>query len=123
MTSCIGAEQRDQAGIVRADPTPPDVHIDLIPIGHGSTLQLDHRDNEVDDIVASIVDSNVNAITSVGGGIHNGINSIRVFIVNLIIFTTVFASRFLSGAQNRLLGVEHAHATRPGYCGSGQAVQ
>ncbi|KDN33819.1 hypothetical protein RSAG8_13092, partial [Rhizoctonia solani AG-8 WAC10335] len=113
------------AGIVRADPTPPDVHLDPGLAGHnGSNVRLDHGDNGVDDIVASTVDSNVNTIAK--GGIHIKINSIHVFIVNLIISVTASASRSLIGIRTRLLDVEHActgHLVQQEQRGSNQVVE
>ncbi|CAE6463368.1 unnamed protein product [Rhizoctonia solani] len=60
----IPSDEEIIAGIVRADPTPPDVHIDPTQTAHGSISRLDHGDNEVDDIVACIVDSNCLSLVS-----------------------------------------------------------
>ncbi|CAE6484483.1 unnamed protein product [Rhizoctonia solani] len=94
------------AGIVRADPTPPDTHIDPGLAGHGSISQLDHENNEVDDIVANAVDDNANTNTNASVGINIIINSIHVFIVNLIIFAEASVSRPEAGARIRFLGVQ-----------------
>ncbi|CAE6435804.1 unnamed protein product [Rhizoctonia solani] len=86
------------AGIMRVgpefDPTPPDVHIVPGLAGQfGNVLGLEHGDNEVDDIVASVVDSNPNCRnTNSFIGIPTmllRIKNIHVFIVNVIISMAV----------------------------------
>ncbi|KAG8728443.1 hypothetical protein FRC11_011058, partial [Ceratobasidium sp. 423] len=96
------------AGIVQVeshhDP-PPDTHIPGLA-GHHETSRLDHGNNKSDDIVASTVDTNLEASSASHASprLQIGINSIHVFIVILIISVTASASRSLS----YLLGVEQA---------------
>ncbi|CUA77199.1 hypothetical protein RSOLAG22IIIB_12593 [Rhizoctonia solani] len=114
------------AGIVRADPTPPDVHINPDLAGHEGIVRLGNGDNEVDDIVASAVESNVTTNTgNTSIGIHIGVNRIHVFIVNLIISVTASASCSLFDAYTRFLGVERDcfRRRRCVRCGSNQATQ
>ncbi|CUA74199.1 hypothetical protein RSOLAG22IIIB_11038 [Rhizoctonia solani] len=114
------------AGIVRADPTPPDVHINPDPTDHGGILRLENGGNEVDDIVASAVESNVTTNTgNTSIGIHIGVNRIHVFIVNLIISVTASASCSIVDAYARFLGAERdcIRRRRRVRRGSSQATQ